>query len=385
MDKGVRKYDIAVAVSPKKTVDRYLALLGKAGVKPSSFVSCPQAMQALVGSEEAVCMLDIGESNAELAIFKGKTLMFSRKIPVAGREFTKSMMGVLVSDRGKTELTYDEAERIKREVGIPAEGEPKIIEDKISTTQILAMLRSPAEQLVTEIERCFDYYREESGGGKIDSVTVFGGGAALGGLIKYLSDELGIEVKLGDYPDGGALSYRLNAAIGAALGEGKGINLLPSELKQEAKRIVKRGTIEVIATAVVLAGALMFIGMKIQLGNFETKINVAKLELSGLRPELNKAEAHHAVKMVLVDEPHWEDVFRELSHLIPNRIYLTRMTMKDTLITINGVINAKNGESILSNFIITLEKGIFGNVKLIRSQDLSDGTGNEFELKCLVE
>jgi Tfp pilus assembly PilM family ATPase len=92
----------------------------------------------------------------------------------------------LVSDKGKIKLSLEEAERIKREVGIPPEGESKMIDDKILTTQLLSMIRSPLEQLVNEIDRCFDYYREESGGGKIDSLMLFGGGALLKGLQQFL-------------------------------------------------------------------------------------------------------------------------------------------------------------------------------------------------------
>jgi len=401
VEKGVRKYEVAVSVSPKETVNRFLALLGKVGIKPASFVPCQYALEKLTGLSsskkgKATCALDIGKLHTELVILRGDTLVFSRKIPVTGEDFTKSMTGVLASDRGKTQLTLDEAEKIKREVGLPAGAEPKIIDGKISTTEILSMLRSPAEQLVTEIERCFDYYREESGGGKIDSLVVFGGGASLGGLIKFLSEGLDMEVKLGDpleglkldqsaVPERDKISYRLAGAVGAALGEGKGINLLPLEMKEEAKRVVKRGTLEIAITATVLVSALLFIGMRIELDNLKTRISVANLEFSSLGSELSKAEAHHAANMVLVDEPNWEDVFKELSNLIPNNIYLTDINMKNNIIIMKGITSSEDGEGLISDFILTLEKGIFKNVKFVKSKDLKSQVGNEFELRCWVD
>lgn len=404
VEKGVRKYELAVSVSPKATVDKYLSLLGKAGIKPASFVSCPYALQKLAEhlpfeKDKTTCFIDIGEFHTELVIFsacggKKPTLMFSRKIPVTGRDFTKVMTVALTSDRGKTELSLDEAEKIKREVGIPPEGEPKIINNKISTTQILAMLRTPLEQLVSEIERCFDYYREESGGGTVDSVVLFGGGASLGGLIKFLSGELGIEVKLGDSLEGLKAEPltlplegrgKLDIAIGAALAEGKGINLLPPEIKEGTKRVVKRGTIEAVATAVILISVLLYIGMRIQLGNFEKRISVAKMELAGLQPQLKQAEAYQLADTVLVDEPHWEGIFKELSNLIPDDIHLTNMNMRNNIITMKGVVSVEDGERLISDFILTLEKGIFKNVKLVKSKDLKDQAGNEFELKCWVD
>jgi len=174
-------------------------------------------------------------------------------------------------------------------------------------------------------------------------------------------------------------------ATGAALTEGKGINLLPPEIKEETKRVVKRGTIEAIATAVILISVLLYIGIRIQLGNFEKRISVAKLELSSLQPQFKQAEAYQLANTVLAHEPHWEDIFKELSNLIPDNIHLTNMNMKDNIITMKGIVASEGGEEILSDFILTLEKGIFKNVKLVSTKDLKDEVGNEFELKCWVD
>ncbi len=401
VEKRVRKYEVIVAVSPKKTVEKYLSVLGKAGVKPASLICTSCALQKIsehldIGKDRTTCFVDIGELYTELVILSGRSLVFSRKIPIAGVDFTKAMTGVLVSDRGKTELSLDEAEKIKREVGIPAEDESKIIGDKISTSQILSMLRSPLEQLVSEIERCFDYYREEAAGGKINSLVLFGGGASLTGLVKFLSEELGIEVRMGDplegfksEPEGTrerrGISYRLELAIGAALTAGRGINLLPLEMKEETKRIIKRGTLVAVTTAVIFISVLLYIGMKIQLGSFENRISVAEKELLSLQPQLRRAKACHMADMVLVNEPHWEDLFKELSNLIPDRIYLTSLSLKDNIITMKGIASSEDGEQLISDFILTLENGIFKNVKLVKTTDLEGQPGSEFELICWVE
>lgn len=399
VEKGLKKYEVAVSVSPKETVDTYLSLLGKAGVKPAALVPCPVALQKLaeasyVKEGRAMCFIDIGELETELIIFKGKKLIFSRKIPVAGKDITRAMTGALVSDRGKIELTFDEAEKIKQAVGIPSEPGPKIINDKISTVQILSMLRAPLEQLVNEIERCFDYYIEKCGGGKIDSLVLFGGGASLGGLTKFLSSELGIEVKLGEPLEGlkgepdvlrekSEISHRLAVAIGAALSETRGINLLPPELKEETKRTFQRTTFEVVACVVILVLTFIYIGMKITLNNYQKKVSVAKLELSSLEPQLQEAR----IFSLLVDEPSWGDVFKELSNLVPNDVYLTNLSMKDKVITIRGIVSQEQGEECISNFILTLGKGkgIFKGVKLLTTKETRGKVDMEFILSCGVE
>jgi Tfp pilus assembly protein PilN len=306
------------------------------------------------------------------------------------------MTGALVSDRGKTELSTGEAEKIKREVGIPFEDDSKIIDDKVSTTQIRSMLQASLEQLVSEIERCFDYYREESGGGKIDSLILFGGGAALGGLTRFLSEALGIEVKLGDSLEGlkiepnaieqrDKISYRLESAIGAVLSEEKEVNLLPPEIKEETKRLFKRASIQAIVTAAVLIAILVHIGVRIQLSNFKKKIPVAQLELSSLQPQLRRAEAQRLASMAIAGEPHWADVFKELSNIVQPDIYLTELSMASRTIKMKGIVDSEEAEALLSDFMLSLEKGIFKNVKLVTTKELMDEAGNEFELKCWVD
>jgi len=338
---------------------------------------------------EVRALLDMGGIFTEFAIFSGSDLIFSRKIPVAGRDITKAMMSVLVSKKGKVSLSIEEAEKIKRDIGVPAEGNTDMIDEKISSTQFLSMIRTPLEQLANEIERCFDYYREETGGGKIDSLIFSGGGASMKGLPEYLARELGIGIEIGDPMEG--VAPKPNAAweahpglfwpaIGAARSFGKGMNLLPMEIKEEAKRTFTRATILAGVTATVLVLAFLYIGMRLQLTNFQKRIDVARLEYSGLGPQLKLAQTQALANSVLAGEPYWEDVFRELSNIIPDNVYLTGISMEERSIRIEGVI-AEEGKELLSGFISILNKGIFRNVKLIATKDINDRE-SEFELKC---
>ncbi len=400
VDKGVRKYDLLAAVCPANTVRKYLSILNKAGVRPSSLIGSAYALgkaaEYINKKEESKCFIDIGRSHTELVIYRGNSLVFTRKIPVSGNDFTMSMTDALVSDRGRTQLAFDEAEKIKKDIGIPSDGDTRIIDNKIPVIQILSMLRPPAEHLVNEISRCFDYYREESNEAKIDSIVLFGGGASLTGLTKFMSGNLGMPVVIGDGLEGLRLekesvqerekvSHRLEIAIGAALSNSKGINLLPLEIKEETKRIVKRSTVEAIVTAVIIVSVLFFIGMKIKNNNFNKRISVTKMELASLQPELKKAEARRLAEMALEKEPYWEDVFKELGSIIPGDITIENIKMSNDSILMKGVAASQDGQQILANFIITLEKGLFSDVKLVESKNLPHPPGIEFEIKCWID
>ena len=121
--------------------------------------------------------------------------------------------------------------------------------------------------------------------------------------------------------------------------------------------------------------------MKIQLANFLKRISVAKMELSSLQPQLKQIE----VESLLIDEPYWEDVFKELSNIIPVGIYLTELNMENKTMRMRGIVTSKEAEESLSNFILTLERGIFKNVKLVTSKKIEEKLVNEFELTCWVD
>jgi len=110
----------------------------------------------------------MGAAITELNIYSVKedavALAFSRKLPFSGDTVTKSMTETLTSDRGKVELSLKEAERIKREHGIPRPENPQLIDGKISTHEVLSLIRPKVEQFAGDIGRSFDFYREESGG-----------------------------------------------------------------------------------------------------------------------------------------------------------------------------------------------------------------------------
>lgn len=400
VDKGVRKYDLLVAVSPTSTVQKSLSILEKAGVRPSSFVTSSYALGKVAGytgkEDSLKCLIDIGASHTEFIICKGKSLVFTRKIPICGNDFTKSMTGALVSDRGRTQLTFAEAEKIKCDVGIPADDDVSLIDGKIPAIQILSMLRSSAEAIANEISRCLDYYREESSSAKIDNITLFGGGASLTGLTKFISDILGMPVRIGDPVEAfktekdvlrerEKTAHRIELAVGAGLSNSKGINLLPAQMKNEVQRTVKRGTLEAIATSIVIASILFLIGMNIKIDNFKKRIQVAQLELASLSPQIKQAQGRKIADMALINEPYWEDVFRELGSLIPTQIKIESLKLENNIIDMKGIVASADGQQMLGTFILSLEAGLFNNVKLIESKNLTDGSGMEFELKCWID
>ncbi len=401
--KSDKKHRVLIASCPQKTVNEVLSLLKQASIKPASLLPSARSVQNLVsassGAEALRSALEIGHAQSELLIFNKNQLVFCRKIPLGGRDFTRSMLGVFASDRGKVELTWEEAEVLKRNAGLPSEGTVGMVNEKISSSQLYSMLRSPLEQLANEIERCVDYYHEETGGGeeRLRALILFGSGAYLKGLVAFLSQALDLEVKLGNPLEGIDMEAQIvipeqgfshfASALGAALSLGRGLNLLPPEIKEETKRTLHRATIQSFLAGAVLILVFIYTGLNIQLINLEKRISTAQMEIGSLQFDLGEVEKQRAAQAVSAEEPAWEDVFKELSNRIPSGVALTEFNVdrESKKIVLQGLIRAPEREAVLSSLIQNLEDGIFNGMKLIKVEEKPDQKESQFVLEGWVE
>ncbi|TBR15495.1 hypothetical protein EPO66_05775, partial [bacterium] len=381
-----KKYRLIVATSSEKTLEKHFSLLSKAGLSADAFVPASYGLEKLFvnlyNKEEAICLLDIGASATELVIFKGKEMVFSRKIPVGGDDFTKALSRELATENGRIQISGQEAETIKRECGLPLAEDSKIIDGKVSSFQVLSMLRPVAEQLVSEIVRCFDYYREELGDLELGFISLSGGGSYLKGLDVFLKNNLGIEIrafdplkglkiKSGLLNDNDDLKKFLAVAIGAALSEGKGINLLPSEIKEQRKYNFKRNILEIIISLAVLFLLVVYFGLTIRLNNLKKGIAVTQMEMRGVLAVIEDGLTDNLSGKILADEPYWEDVFKELSNVMPDNVYLKELSVENKIMHISIVVVSGSFEDTLSGLINTLSRGLFKDAKIVNSSEQS--------------
>ena len=401
---GVKKLKVAVACSPQETVNKYLDLLSRAGIEPSLFTQHGFALRNVINSlcskeNKTVAFLDIGHSFSELLVFQDSELVFSRKLPVAGQDFTQMMAQSLISDHGKTELTLEEAESIKKKYGIHSSDDSEILEDKISSAQLIALLRPNLEKLVTEIERSFAYYREKEQGAPVELLLLFGGGSNLKNLTENLSESLRIPVRLGnpvaafsssepsllnDQPEA---VNRFASALGAAIASPGDLNLLPVEIKQQTRLLIRRSSIKALVTAVVVILILVYVGMRIRLGIYHKRVAAAELELRALSPQIEELPKQAFLCSILNQRIYWSDALKEISNFIPGLMYLTEMNAKENILTLKGEIKspAMAGEQFLTEFMCSLEEGVFKEVNLISSKDSPEDKLNTFELRLGIE
>lgn len=399
MEKGIKKTELLLGVCPRQLLQEHLNLLAAAGIKPSRALHPSIALYNLLrikGFKDglSIAALDIGRSFCDLIIVRSGKLAFSRKIPICADDFTKAATSVLFTASGKAQLSYEEAEKSKKDHGLIWEGAQELIENRITSSQLFSLLRPLGERLANEIERSFDFYREEGGVNKVDKLILFGGGARLKGLDKFLSEGLSMEVEIFSslewlkVSEGSAESAseinRLAVAVGAGLSGAAGINLLPPEVKQEAQKAIQRAALKAGLSAVMTVMLLMFAGMRIHLSSIQKKISAARFELSALRQSFGSPEDWALMHQIIGHEPYYEDVLKEISNVIPDNIRLKEMRMEKRSLILEGIIlSLKNPEEALSGFIHSLEAGIFKNVRFARIESVQ--AAKEFSLRMDIE
>jgi type IV pilus assembly protein PilM len=124
-------------------------------------------------------LLNIGASVMNINILKDGMSIFTRDITVGGNRYTEALQ----RDFG---LTYDDAEKVKR--GEDIEGTDR--------DQLTAVLSSVTDDIVSETQRSFEFFRSTTGSERVSRVLVSGGCARVGNFSTTLSERLEIPVEV---------------------------------------------------------------------------------------------------------------------------------------------------------------------------------------------
>ncbi|MFH1239325.1 MAG: type IV pilus assembly protein PilM [bacterium] len=441
VEKGVKKYEVVVVAAEKTLIDEHMTLLKSAGIRATSITAAPLCLWNLVRKgltlpeNKVVALLNIGGEVTDINIFKNGTLQFTRQVLIAGMSISRAMTGILVSDFGQVELDIHQAEEIKRKMGIPGDADPQMIDDKISSTQILALIRPIVDRLISEIKRSFDHYREESRGQRVDKIILVGGSSQLKGFQELLAKGLMLEVEVGeplakipfkpDSPELAMSGSRLAVVMGGALGGTKGINLIPLSIRTAGRRFLQRLSVEVLFTVVLFLMLFDFLFVAAQMSNYRKRIVSSEIELNTLRAEVKKASdleemrANIAKRNSLIKELtdkgfDWVNILKELSNLIPPNVILSSISLEKSeqvpveessgteeqqaqetevpvLLKVSGKIipstslGTLRSTAALARFTANLEvSDYFADVNLI-SATKDEGKGMIFEVTCEIE
>ncbi len=419
------KQEVLAAAATRETVMEHIALLQEAGLEPVGLLAEPHALEQfwrtanLAGDEEgAIAVLDLGARKTSIHIFQGRELQFSRYVPTSGDAFTMALTGMIRAGDQEIELNTAQAEKLKREHGIPSVEDRGKTGEGIPLSQLAVRIRPVLEKLETEISRSFDYYAFQFQGETITRLLLTGGGAQLHGIEAFFADRFDVRVGFLDplapivIEDSPVFSevdaanrMVLTVAVGLALPLTERFNLLPLDLQPHRKRWSVRAPV-----AYAILGLLLLLplgqyayqshrsvstlrrAVTFKKSKFEQYQYIFR-EHDRLQAENSQLDARLArLPSLDLRVPQVAAALRLISQKIPEDVALTSIDVEEggREVRLNGLIYGRKEEAfpIVTKFMEDLEKApIFSNVQL---GSAGDGEAPKpavltFEIGCVLK
>jgi type IV pilus assembly protein PilM len=184
--------DVLIVALPKKIIDSYVYCLKKAGLQPKVLeLESSAVARALIKKEATsynLALVDLGKVESSFIVFAGYSIRFTSDLPVYSQKFTEAIAG----DLG---INLEEAEKLKCSLG----------NKKDKNEKVLKAIAPLLTELTEEIKKRLNYYQTHSfhehlppGQRGIQRIILCGGGAVVGGIETFLTDQLKIPVSLGN-------------------------------------------------------------------------------------------------------------------------------------------------------------------------------------------
>lgn len=167
------KQSVVFIGTMREIADQYVEICREIGLEVMALdlesISLGRAI--LEPEKKSNLILDIGARTTNISIFdRNNLLSLSVTVPLAGQDFTKSIMK-------HSGLGESEAEEMKK------------------SNNIISILQAGLDELIGEIKKAIDFY-EQKFAEKIEEVYLAGGSALLQGLEEYFHDQLKMAVRL---------------------------------------------------------------------------------------------------------------------------------------------------------------------------------------------
>lgn len=352
---GLQKMALFACAAEERFALERAALLKEAGLVPVGMRTAPLALWQLAKlnpqalPDQFTVLLDLGAQVGTMAFFSGGELQFARDIGTAGAAITEALTGAVITEQGRIQLDFHQAEQVKRRYGIPQEDDGFLREEGIPSGQLGAMIRPALERLIVEIQRSFSFFADHYGEAPIGRVLLSGGTARLKNLAPLLTQRLGVRVEpLNPFafveldpslrreglPE---VAPRFAIPVGLALERTSHLDLLPPPLTFE--RRMARVKVGVRAFLVALSFSVIF-SYALEWGkiaSYQRTIRQKQEAITGLKPYLDtmqqlkeerarllpQLQAYEALLKTAVP---WPGLLKELSRLTPNTITLEELS-----------------------------------------------------------
>jgi type IV pilus assembly protein PilM len=413
-DNNITTLQITCVAVEKALIEEQVLFMKALNIRPVSIEVIPDVLGNLLTHcvkappAKTVALLDIGAGISLLNFYKGKSLVFSREIPIGGDHLTAALLKGLSMVTGVSGITVEDAEKIKRSCGIPMTEEAKneYMTDfgVVRGEQILAMLRPVIERLVMEIGRTFNYYSKTFKTAAIEELYLTGGSSRLKNISKILQanvegikrvEPLSMLTIIKGWSDKGVLrqemmmeqaSPHLAAAFGLCLGTGGRINMLPVRERIEQQVVFFAAAVQVFFLSLVIITVLLYassyangLNYRALSGKLEAQLKLSESSSVNVREYFAlKTKLEQKVRLLEAArgrQPMWWGVLKEISAITPSEVVLREIRVPPGVepkeLRLLGRISSKITivDMALSQYVQALEESpFFSDVKALSSE-----------------
>jgi type IV pilus assembly protein PilM len=179
--------DVLIVAVKRDKINEYVSVVKEAGLNPVIVDIDAFALENMyeinyeIKEDENIALVNIGASIINMNILKGGVSVFTRDSSVGGNLHTEALQKEFT-------VSYANAEKLKQEGTI----------EGISQAEAAAVLNSASDDIITEISRSFDYFRDTTNYENIDEIILSGGVALTKDFDSLLAERVGINVKVAE-------------------------------------------------------------------------------------------------------------------------------------------------------------------------------------------
>lgn len=182
---GKSEMDVILVAAKKEKLSELQNIITQAGLEPViievdafSLQNCFEINYETF--EGTLALINIGAQTMSINILENGVSNLTRYIQIGGNNYTDAI-------QRDFNLKYEEAELLKKGEKINQEIDQKVLG---------SIYRQISGDIISEIQRSFDFYRSSSSKEKIDKIFLSGGCIKIKGLVQYMAQKLGIPVEV---------------------------------------------------------------------------------------------------------------------------------------------------------------------------------------------
>lgn len=177
--------DVLVVAVKRDKINEYVSVVKEAGLVPAVVDIDSFALENMhelnydFNEETNVALVNVGASMININIIKGGVSVFTRDSSVGGNLYTEAL-------QREFSISFEDAERLKEKGELEA----------ISMEMAEPVLNIASDDIVIDISRSFDYFKDTTNYENIDEIILSGGAALIKDFPSFLAKRTGIKVSV---------------------------------------------------------------------------------------------------------------------------------------------------------------------------------------------